>query len=64
MYLKWQFTEDMGIRELIEPVLVLVKGKLNVSQQSTLSVQKVLGCTKRSTTGRLREVILPLCSVL
>ena len=46
---------------------VLMHGKLDMSQQRTLAVQKantVLGCLKRSVAKRVREVLLPLCSVL
>ncbi|GAB0204624.1 hypothetical protein GRJ2_002928000 [Grus japonensis] len=46
---------------------VLIDEKLNMSRQCGLTSQKanhVLGCIKRSVTGRLREVILPLYSAL
>ena len=46
---------------------VLVDGKLDMSQQCALTVQKancIPGCIERSVARRLREVILPLCSVL
>ena len=42
-------------------------GKLDVSQQCALTAQKtnyILGCIKRSIANRLREVILPLYSIL
>ena len=44
-----------------------MEGKLKMSQQRALTAQKancILGCIKRSVVSRLREVILPLCSVL
>jgi len=46
---------------------VLMHGKLDMSQQRDLAAQKattVLGCLKRSVAKRVREVLLPLCSVL
>ena len=46
---------------------VLVDGKVDMSQQRALSVQKTncnLGCIRSSVVSRVREVILPLCSVL
>ena len=42
-------------------------GKLDTSKKCAPSAQKVnhtLGCNKRSVASRVREVILPLCSVL
>ena len=45
----------------------LVGEKLEVSQQCALTVQganSILGCSQSSAASRVREVILPLCSVL
>ena len=46
---------------------ILVDGKLNMSQQCTLTSQKdnlILSYIKNIKASRLRKVILPLCSVL
>ncbi|GAB0182548.1 hypothetical protein GRJ2_000720100 [Grus japonensis] len=46
---------------------ILVDEKPNMSRQSVLAVKKanlIQGCIKRSVTGRLKEVILPLYSAL
>lgn len=47
--------------------VVLVDTKLNVNLRCDLMVKVnngILGCTRKSVTSRLKEVILLLCSVL
>ena len=51
----------------IKDFVVLVDGKLGMSQQCALTAQKancILCCIKSSVASREREVILPICSVL
>ncbi|KAJ7406044.1 hypothetical protein BTVI_66930 [Pitangus sulphuratus] len=53
--------------EWMESRPVLVDEKLGVTHEYVLKAQKanhILGCTTSSVSSRLRELILPLCSLL
>ena len=48
-------------------LLVLVEEKLDLGQQCALTAQRgncIVVCNKRCVASRVREVIVPLCSVL
>lgn len=59
--------EWFGSSHAEEGLKVVIDEKVDFSQQCAFTAQKashIIGCLKRSTASRLREVILPLCSIL
>ena len=60
-------TDCLGSLSAEKDWVVFVGSKLNMNQQSALAAKKansIVGCINRSLASRLREIIIPLYSVL